>query len=392
MANPSTIEVVTVKTKKDLKRFITFQNELYRGNQFWCPPMRMDEMNTLSRDKNPAFDFCEAEYWLACRGGKIVGRVAGIINHKANDRWNEKLVRFGWIDFIDDPEVSRILIETVIVWGKSKGMEGIHGPLGFSDMDNEGMLVKGFDEMATMASIYNYPYYVDHMEKLGFHKAVDWVQYEFEIPQSIPDKVERMAALIREKYKLRLIKTTKAKELLPYAPKMFKTLNAAFSELYGYTALSEKQIATYVKAYFGFIRPEFVSFVVDEQDEVVGFGISMPSLTKALQKCDGKMFPFGFLYVLRAIRKNDVIDMYLNGVRPDYHGKGVNALYYNEMHRAYIKNGIRKAVTNPQLEENAKALTIWKNFNGRQHLTRRCWVKHFKDRETPVAEAPEATC
>ena len=377
MTKPNQIELKKVVTKRDLKRFIAFQNQLYKGNKFWCPQMRMDEMNTLSRDKNPAFDFCEAEYWIAYQGKEIVGRIAGIINHKANERWNEKLVRFGWIDFTNDTEVSRILIEAVSEWGRSKGMNGIQGPLGFSDMDNEGMLIKGFDELATLASIYNYPYYVDHMEKLGFSKAADWVQYEFEIPPTIPEKVERLSLLVQEKYKLRLLKAKKAKELLPYAPKMFRTLNAAFSELYGYTALTQKQVDMYIKAYFGFVRPEFISFVIDEQDEVVGFGVSLPSLTKALQKCDGKLFPFGFLHLLRAMKKNDTIDMYLNGVRPDYHSKGVNALYYNEMHRAYIKYGIKKAVTNPQLEDNAKALTIWKNFNGRQHLTRRCWIKHF---------------
>ncbi|MEI6681445.1 MAG: hypothetical protein WCO44_02395 [Bacteroidota bacterium] len=377
MAKSDTIEVVKVCSKKDLKRFIKFQYQHYKGNQFWCPPVRMDEVNTLSREKNPAFDFCDAEYWIAYRGGEIVGRVAGIINHKANERWNEKLVRFGWIEFIDDDEVSRILTETVEEWGRSKGMTGIHGPLGFSDMDYEGMLIKGFEEQSTLTSIYNYPYYVQHMEKLGFGKAADWVQYEFEIPPSIPDKVERLSLLVQEKYKLRIVKARTAKELLPYAPKMFRTLNAAFKDLYGYTELSQKQMDMYVKSYFGFIRPEFVSFVVNEQDELVGFGVSMPSLTKALQKCNGKLFPFGFIYILRAIKKNNVIDMYLNGVRPDYHGKGVNSLYYNEMHRAYINYGIKKAITSPQLEDNAKALTIWKNFNGRQHLTRRCWIKHF---------------
>ena len=371
------IELKQVKTTRDLKKFIAFQYSLYKGNAFWCPPMRMDELNTLHKEKNPAFDFCEAEYWIAYQGNKPVGRIAGIINHKANERWNEKLVRFGWIDFVDDLHVSSKLIETVMVWGKTKGMNGIHGPLGFSDMDNEGMLIKGYDELATLASIYNYPYYVEHMEKLGFSKACDWVQYEFTIPPEIPDKVERMSLLVQEKYKLRVLKATKAKELLPYAKKMFKMLNLAFNELYGFTALTEKQMDMYVKAYFGFVRAEYVSFVIDQHDDVVGFGISMPSLTRALQKSNGRLFPFGFIYILRAIKKNDTIDMYLNGVRPDYQARGVNALYYNEMHKAYIRNHIVRAITNPQLEENAKALTIWKNFNGRQHLTRRCWVKHF---------------
>lgn len=366
-----------VETKRDLRKFLDFQLELYKGNQFWCPPMRMDEINTLSRDKNPAFEFCEAEYWIAYRDKKAVGRIAGIINHKSNTRWNEKHVRFGWIDFIDDKKVSEILLKTVIDWGRAKGMNGIHGPLGFSDMDNEGMLIKGFDEEATLASIYNYPYYVDHMAFHGFEKAVDWVQYEFKIPPEIPEKVERLTQLVQEKYQLRVLKVKKSKELLPYTGKMFNTLNLAFKDLYGYTELSKKQIDNYIKAYFSFVRPEFISFVLDKNDDVVGFGISLPSLSAAMRKCNGKLFPFGFIHVLRAIKKSDTIDMYLNGVHPDYQSKGVNALYYNEMHRSYIKYKVKKAITNPQLEENAKALTIWKNFEGRQHISRRCWVKHI---------------
>lgn len=372
------ISIKKVATRKDLRKFINYPNSLYKGNKFFCPPMLLDDKNTLSRTKNPAFDFCEAEYFLAYRGKDLVGRIAGIINHKANERWKEKLVRFGWIDFIDDPQVSAKLIDTVIAWGKEKGMNGIHGPLGFSDMDNEGMLIKGFEEEASLASIYNYVYYPEHMVQLGFEKAADWVQYEFEIPQEIPDKVDRVSKLVQEKYKLRLVQAKKSKDLLPYAGKMFVLLNKAFDELYGFTALSQKQMDWYVKAYFSFIRPEYVSCVIDEQDEIVGFGISMPSLTKALQKNHGKLFPFGFIYLLRAMKKNDTIDMYLNAVRPDYHGKGINALYYNEMHKAYIRNHITRAVTMPQLEDNAKALTIWKNFNGRQHITRRCWIKHFE--------------
>ena len=372
------ISIKKVATRKDLRKFINYPNSLYKGNKFFCPPMLLDDKNTLSRTKNPAFDFCEAEYFLAYRGKDLVGRIAGIINHKANERWKEKLVRFGWIDFIDDPQVSAKLIDTVIAWGKEKGMNGIHGPLGFSDMDNEGMLIKGFEEEASLASIYNYAYYPEHMVQLGFEKAADWVQYEFEVPQEIPDKVERLSKLVQEKYKLRLVQAKKSKDLLPYAGKMFVMLNKAFDELYGFTTLSQKQMDMYVKTYFGFIRPEYVSCVIDEHDDIVGFGISMPSLTKALQKSHGKLFPFGFIYLLRAMKKNDTIDMYLNAVRPDYHGKGINALYYNEMHKAYIRNHITRAVTMPQLEDNAKALTIWKNFNGRQHITRRCWIKHFE--------------
>jgi len=364
-----------VSTDRDLKKFIGFQYKLYKGNKYWCPPMRMDEWNTLSKKKNPAFDFCDAEYWLAYQEDKIVGRIAGIINHKANERWNEKLVRFGWIDFIDDPEVSRKLIEAVSEWGRSKGMTGIHGPLGFSDMDNEGMLIKGFDEMATMASIYNYPYYPEHMEKLGFETAADWVQYEVE-NNPVPEKVQRTARLVAEKYKLRVLKVKKAKELIPYADKMWNLLNLTFKDLYGFTALTQKQIDLYTKQYFPFINTDYVCFIVDEKDDVVGFGISMPSLTRALQKCNGRLFPFGFLYILRALKQHEVIDMYLNAVHPDYQGRGIVALYHYEMHKGYLKNKVKKMITNPQLADN-KAQLMWKMYNARPHLYRRCWIKHW---------------
>ena len=372
-----------VDTKSDLKKFIGFQYKLYKGNKFWCPPMRMDEWNTLSKKKNPAFDFCESEYWLAYQDGKIVGRIAGIINHKANEQWNEKLVRFGWIDFIDDPEVSKKLIETVSEWGRSKGMTGINGPLGFSDMDNEGMLIQGFDELATMASIYNYSYYPEHMEKLGFEKAADWVQFEVE-NGPVPEKVQRTAKIVAEKYKLRVLKVKKTKELVPYANKMWNLLNLTFKDLYGFTALTQKQIDLYTKQYFPFINTDYVCFIVDENDDVVGFGISMPSLTKALQKCNGRLFPFGFLYILMALKKHEIVDMYLNAVHPDYQGRGIVALYHNEIHKGYLKNHVKKMITNPQLSDN-KAHLMWNMYKSRPHLYRRCWIKHW---ETTLYNSP----
>ncbi len=366
-----------VQSKSDLSRFIKYPYSLYKGNKYWCPPMRMDEWNTLDKKKNPSFEFCEAKYFLAYKGNELVGRIAGIINFKSNERWNEKLVRFGWIDFIDDREVSKALIDTVTEWGKSKGMNGIHGPLGFSDMDNEGMLIKGFDELATMASIYNYPYYVDHMITLGFERAADWIQYEFKVPP-IPEKIQRAAELVSKKYKLRLLHARKAKDFLPYAQKMWDTLNDAFDNLYGYTRLTKKQTDLYTKQYFPFINPDYVGMVLDEADDVVGFGVCLPSLTKALQKCNGKLFPFGWFHILRALKSNEIIDMYLNGVKPEYLSKGVVSIYYNAIHQGFLKNNVKYVVTNPQLEDNKGAILMWKNFDtARQHLTRRCWVKHF---------------
>jgi hypothetical protein len=370
----SNVSVRMVSTSKDLKKFVDFPFQLYTGNEFWVPPLKFDEINTLRKDKNPAFDYCEAEYWLAYLDNTLVGRIAGIINRKESERWNTRLVRFGWIDFIDDPEVSRVLVETVKEWGKGKGMTGLHGPLGFTDMDPEGMLIEGFDQVSSLAAIYNFSYYNDHMQRLGFRKATDWVQFKIRIPGVIPEKVERMTRIVLKKYDLHLLKPRKAKEIRPYAAKMFTMYNEAFHDIYGFTALTRKQMDAYTRQYFGFIRAEFVSLVIDANDDVVGFGITMPSLSLALQKANGSLFPFGFIHLLRALRKNDTIHMYLIGVRPDYQGKGVLALVYHELNKAYLKAGIKVAYTHPQLEDNLKAISIWKNYDAHVNIRRRCWI------------------
>jgi hypothetical protein len=372
MSNP---EIRQVTTRQELKKFVDFPFGLYKGNAFWVPPLKFDEINTLRKDKNPAFEFCEAEYWMAYRDGKPVGRIAGIINPVEVEKWNVRLVRFGWMDFVDDPEVSRALIEKVAEWGRSKGMTGIHGPLGFNDMDAEGMLIEGFDEISSLSAIYNYPYYNEHMEKLGFSKATDFIQFEVKVPEEIPEKIERLTRIVLQKYDLRLLKPRKAKEIRPYANKMFAMYNDAFKELYGFTALSQKQMDYYTKMYFDFIRPEFVSLVLDANDDVIGFGLTMPSLALALQKAGGKLLPFGFYHILKAIRKNDIIHMYLVGVREDYQGKGILALVYHELTKAYIEHGIKITRTHPQLEENLRAVSIWKNYDSRINIRRRVWIK-----------------
>jgi hypothetical protein len=370
-------EIRKVTSRKELKQFVRFQLELYKGNAYWCPPLIFDELNTLGKDKNPAFETCEAEYWLAYRENKIVGRVAGIINHKANERWNEKFVRFGWIDFIDDVEVSSMLIDTVTEWGRSKGMTAIQGPLGFTDMDAEGMLIEGFEELSSLAAIYNYPYYPEHMVKLGFVKGVDWVHFEMGIPREIPEKVTRAAAVARDKYHLRTVPAKKAKDFLPYTKKMFRMMNVAFGDLYGYAALNDRQIDLFIKQYFGFVRPEFVSLVIDDKEDVIAFGVTTPEMAHALQKCNGRLFPFGFIHLYRALKKNDSMHMYLIGVRPDYQGRGALALVYHQLHLAYLKLGIVRTTTHAQLENNLKAISIWKNYDNRIYCRRRCWEKHF---------------
>jgi len=372
------ITIHEVISRKELKRFVKFPFKLFARCKYWVPPLIQGEMQTLQKDTNPSFDYCEAKYWLAYKDGKITGRIAGIINRRSNEKWNQRLARIGWVDFVDDMDVSRALFDTVENWAKERGMDGTHGPLGFTDMDNEGLLVEGFDKLPTIANIYNYPYYVEHFEKHGYTKAEDWIQYSINASQPIPDKVQRINALIMQKYNLRVLKFASARDILPRAKEMFETLNASFTNLYGFVALTDREIDYYVKQYFSFIKPEFVCFIADASDKIIGFGISMPSLSKAMQKAKGRLFPFGFIHIFNALRKNDTIDLYLNGVLPEWQNKGVHALYFSEMNNAYIRNNIRFAISNPQMESNTNAISTWKSYEKEFYIRRRCYQKMFE--------------
>lgn len=367
------IEIRQVQTHADLRLFVDFPFQLYAENAFWVPPLKADEIRTLRKNENPVFEYCEAEYWIAFHDNKPVGRIAGIINHHEVERWNMRVARFGWIDFIDNLEVSHLLIETVRKWSQAKSMLTLQGPMGFCNMDSEGMLTEGFDEMSSLSAIYNYPYYVDHMQRLGFRIGADLVQYEIGIPDEIPERVERLTRLVLEKYGLHLLKPGTAGELRPYIAKMFHLYNNAFHDLYGFTALTERQIEYYTKKYLRLIRPDLISLVIDPQDDVVGFGVAMPSLARALQQTKGSLFPFGFIHLMKAIRKNDLVQLYLVGVRPDYQGRGLLALVYQELHTTFVRNGFKKARTQPQLEDNLKAISIWKNYDSRIYIRRRVW-------------------
>jgi hypothetical protein len=371
------LELKEVSTLGELRQFVSFQYSLYRGNIYWVPPLRADEMQSLRRDKNPAFDFCEAKYWLAYKDGTIVGRIAGIINSSYNQKWNEKAARFGWFDFVDDPEVSSRLLQAVEQWAVAKGMSRIHGPLGFTDMDGEGALVEGFDEVSTLGAIYNYPYYPGHIERAGYSKDSDWVEFEVTMGSGIPEKVERLARIALERNKLTVLKASRAKEILPYAREIFHVLNAAYKDLYGFVELSDKQIDMYVKQYFNFIIAEYVPVVLDAQNKVVAFGIAMPSLSRALQKCNGHLFPFGFIHVLKALKNNRRVDLYLTAVRPDMQNKGINAILIHETNKVFIKNKIEKVETNRELEANAKVQAQWRFYETRQHKRRRCYRKEL---------------
>ncbi len=369
------ILIKQVTSSGELKKFISFSYSLYEGNAFWVPPLLSDEFTSLKKDKNPAFDFCEAEYWLAYNNGKLVGRIAGIINRKYNEKWNAKSARFGWFDFIDDKEVSSALLHTVEKWAKSKGMVSIHGPLGFTDMDGEGTLIEGFHELSTLGAIYNYPYYPTQIESCGYIKDSDWVEYSVTMHPEIPEKISRIAEIALERNKLHILKVKKAKEILPYAKGLFYLLNEAYKDLYGFVELSDKQIDLYVKQYFSFIIPEYVPIVLDANDKVAAFGITMPSLSRAMQKSKGKLFPFGFIHLLKAMKNNKHVDLYLTAVRPDLQNKGVNAILIHEMNKVFIKYKIEKVETNRELETNTKVQAQWRFFDHRQHKRRRCYKK-----------------
>jgi hypothetical protein len=369
------VEIREVTDRKGLRAFIEFPDHLYKNNPYFVPPLHFDEEATLRKDKNPAFDYCEARYWLAYRDGKVVGRVAAILNNAYIEKWKNRYMRFGWIDFEDDSAVVDALMKTVETWAREKGMAAVHGPLGFTDLDHEGMLVEGFDQLGTLATIYNYPYYPTLLEKAGYKKDIDWVEYKIKIPESVPEKLEKLAAIVQKRQSLTVVQATKPKQILPYAKELFELINDAYSDLYGVVPLTEKQIAYYTKQYFSFIRTDFVCLITDKAGKLAAFGITMPSLSKALQKAKGKLFPFGFYHILQAIRKNDLGDLYLVAIRKDLQGKGVNAMMMYELTKSYIKNKIEYAESNPELETNKQVQALWEFYSAHPHKRRRCYIK-----------------
>ncbi|MDD5361224.1 MAG: hypothetical protein PHN88_03775 [Ignavibacteria bacterium] len=370
------ITIKEVSSRGELKKFINFPLDLYSDCKMFVPPFMFDEVGTFNPKKNPAYEYCDAKLWLAYKDGKIAGRIAGIINKKYIERWGKKAARFGWIDFIDDEEVSSALLNTVIDWAKSYNLDYVHGPLGFTDMDYEGMLVEGFEETGTLATIYNYSYYPEHLAKLGFEKEVDWVEFEIKVPEKIPDKAERIANIVKQKFGISILNAKKAKDFMPYGKELFLTLNAAYKDLFGFVELSDKQIDKYIKQYVGFVDADYTKLLLDKDNHVAGFVIGMPSLSKALQKSKGKLLPLGFLYILKAMKKsNKYVDLYLGAIRPDLQGKGADALLMTELTRSCIKNKIISAESNIELETNVLVQGHWKYFDSRQHKRRRCFIK-----------------
>lgn len=392
----SSIQIKRVETKKDLKRFIEFHYDLYKGNPYDVPNLYSDEVNTLSKNKNAAFDFCEAEYYLALKEGKIVGRVAAIINHKANEKWKKKDVRFGWIDFIDDIEVSRALFKAVEEYGRKKGMDDIVGPLGFTDMDPEGMLTWGFDKLGTMATIYNYEYYPQHMEKLGgWEKDNDYVEYYLVVPEKSPEKYTKIAEMVEKRYNLHVRKLTK-KDIFQggYGKKLFDLINLTYSDLYGFSELTDRQIDQYVKMYFPLADLDLVTVIEDgnKDNQLAGLGITIPSLSHALQKCRrGRLFPFGWWHLLRAIKfhKTDGVDLLLIGFLPEYRSKGANALLFADLIPRYVNYGFKWGETQVEMESNEGVQSQWGPLDPINHKKRRCYRRSLTLAPVTKAEGSE---
>jgi GNAT superfamily N-acetyltransferase len=372
-----TIILREVSTRKQLIEFINFPLRLYRGNPYYVPSLFLDELNCLSREKNPAFEHCQARYWLAYKEGQISGRIAAILNQKHIDKWGQRYLRFGWLDFIDDPDVTAALLDAVEDWARSLGLDAIHGPLGFTDMDKEGMLVDGFSEVATLATLYNHPYYPRHMEKLGFTKDIDWVEYEITVPAKQDPIIARIADIALRRNRLHLLIARNKRDLLRYSNELFDLLDESYSHLYGTVPLTRNQVNSYINQYFGFVKPDFVPVVLDEKGEMVAFGIVMPSLSKALQRSQGRLFPFGFFHLLKALNTYSRFDLYLVAVAKEYQSKGVNAILMNQMNLVFNKLGVRHVESNPELETNTNVQGQWKYYQRRLHKRRRVFIKRI---------------
>lgn len=374
------IEIKTLEpTKENLKEFTQFQIDLYKDNPYYVPPLISDDVATLSPKENPAFDFCEAIYFMAYREGKPVGRIAGIINRQVNERHKTANARFGFIDFIDDPEVSEALLNAVEEWARKKGLKKLIGPLGFTDLDHEGMLIEGFQEDGTMATIYNHAYYAEHLERLGYKKDSDWVEFLIDVPEAVPEKMSRIAEIVKKKYGLKVLKyTSRSRVKNEYGRALFHLINDAYDGLYEYSHLTERQIEYYIDIYLNLLNLDLVTLIVDKEGHLVGVGISMPSMSKALRKSRGKFFPFGWYHLLKGLKgKNDTVDLLLVAVKPEYQNKGVNALLFTDLIPAYQRYGFKQAESNPEMETNSKVQNQWEYFKHRQHRRRRSFYKNL---------------
>ncbi len=377
MNNPEPILVIPVENHRNLLKFIRFPFKIYKNCPQWVPPFESDELNSLT-DKNPSLSFCEKELYLAKRGKETVGRVAAIINNKANDKWGEKVVRFGWIDFVEDFDVAKALIDAVAAWGKKRGATKIKGPLGFTDMDREGLLVEGFENESPFTVIYNFPYYGEYLERLGFSKDADWTQRFIDFSGEVPAMFQ-YASLVEKRYGLRIYTAKTLKQMARRGREMFHVLNDAFAPLYEYSKLTEEQIDGYVNQYVPVLNKDLVAFVVNEEDKLVAFTITMPHISKGVRRAKGRILPFGWIHILPWLnaRRNHVTEGLLIGVLPEYQAKGAALLMIKYLHENYIRLGIKRMLMNPQLEDNQKVQTLFGGYNPQPYQRRRSYVKEL---------------
>jgi len=367
------ITIKEITSKKDIKKFVDFPNHLYKNNKYYIPCFYADELKMLNPKKNPAYQYCETKLFLAYRDNKIVGRICGLINHAYNKKKNLKQIRFNRFDVIDDVEVTKLLFNSVIKWGKERSLNQMIGPIGFSDLDKQGMLVEGFEEMSNTITLYNYAYYVKHLEILGLQKDIDWVEYQVFTPASMNERISRLANVITKRYGYNVVKLKSKKQLGPYVKKAFAIVNESFEHLYGVVPLSDEQIDDVVKQFVNLVNFEYLYLITSKENELIGFGLLVPSLNAATKKSNGRLFPLGMFRALRALKKHEVLDMYLVAVKPEYHGLGVNALILCEGIKSGIKNGVKLSETGPELEDNSDVRSQWKDFQTRQHRRRRCY-------------------
>ena len=376
----NTLTIKEVKRDRDLRRFVQFGIDIFKGNNYYCPPLILDEIITFKKGKNPAHEVCDYVLYMAYRNGKAVGRIAGIVNHRANEAWGVKKCRFGWFDFVDDYEVFESLLDSVAEWGRSRGMELLNGPVGFTDFDHQGLLIEGFDYNSPMASLYTHPYYVAHYERYGLRKEADWIEFQIHPPKEAPERMRRVAALVSERYGLRAVKVKNSRELRArYGYSYFDVLDSAYQKLYNYQPMTEKQKQYYCKMFFPLLNFDFVTLVVNDKDEIVAVGLGMPSLSDALRKCRGRLFPFGWYHLLKALKAKKMtdFDLLLIAVRPDYQDRGVNSLIVDEMTPYFSKYGIQRIESSAILETNNKSQANFVIFDHIQHKRRRAYVREL---------------
>ena len=379
LCDDSDIEIREVSGRKGIAEFVRFQNKLYKGTPAYVPALNFDEIDTLDPNKNPAYDYCETKFFMAYINGKPVGRICGLLNREYNRCWDKKCVRFTRFDYIDDIRVSKKLIKAVEDWALSLGMTEVQGPMGFTDFDKEGMLVEGFDEPNMFFTIYNHPYYVEHMEKLGYDKTADWIEFKINVPESLDPRIAKIAAHALKNNNLRSVRFKSAKQVTPYKDRIFNLLYEGYKHLYGYIPLNQAQIDMIFDQFITMIRPEFLSLIVDENDNPVAFGVILPSMSKAAKDSGGELFPFGFVHLLKALtsKKCDTLEFLLIAVKPELQSRGINAQLVVEMFEGAKKFGVKYCETGPMLENNTKIQLMWKRFEHRQHHRRRCYIRHL---------------